>query len=83
MKTEFSRRFTAWVFLAALAMLWGGWMLIPVPLGPYVKPEDFAVIDENRYLFVWAYRSYFFGAVLMAMAAMALSKISFLPIWVV
>ncbi len=54
-------------------MLWGGWMLIPVPLGAYIKPEDFSIIDENRYRFVWAYRSYFFGAVLAAMAVIALS----------
>lgn len=75
MKSDFSTRFTGWVFLVALIMLWGGWMLIPVPLGPYVKTEDFFVIDANRYLFVWAYRSYFFGAVLTAMAVVALSTL--------
>jgi len=73
----FSTRFTGWVFLAAVAMLWGGWMLIPVAVGPYVQTEDFAVVDENRYRFVWAYRSYFFGAVLLAMAVVALSATVF------
>lgn len=75
MKTEFSTRFTAWVFLVAVIMSWGGWMLIPVSIGPYVKPGDFSVIDDSRYRFVWAYRSYFFGAVLTAMAVVALSAL--------
>ncbi len=71
----FATRFTGWVFLAAVAMLWGGWMLIPVDVGPYVEAGDFAVVDEYRYLFVWAYRSYFFGAVLTAMAVVALAAL--------
>lgn len=71
----YSTRFTAWTFLAAALMTWGGWMLIPVDVGAYVEVEDFSVIDENRYLFVWAYRSYFFGAVLTAMAVVALAAL--------
>lgn len=43
-------------------------MLIPVPVGPYVNAEDFAVVSENRYLFVWSYRSYFFGVVFFVVA---------------
>lgn len=71
----FSTRFTAWVFLAAMAMLWGGWMAIPVDLGPYVTVEDFAVIEDHRITFVWAYRCYFFGAVLSVMAVVGLSAL--------
>lgn len=72
----YSTRFTAWVFLVAVTMLWGGWVLIPVDVGPYAVLQDFSVIDEHRYLFVWAYRCFFFGAVLTAMAVVALAALA-------
>lgn len=75
MKTDFAVRFTAWLFVVAAVLAWGGWMLIPVDLGPYVQTEDFSIIDENRYLFVWSYRCYFFGSVLTAMAVTAMAAI--------
>lgn len=68
-------RFTAWLFLAAVALQWGGWTLIPVDVGPYVETTDFAVVDAHRQLFVWAYRCYFFGSVLLAMAVVALAAL--------
>ena len=75
MNQDFSTKFTAWSFIAAALMMWGGWMLIPVDVGPYVKPDDFAIVDASRYLFVWSYRFYFFGVVFSVIAVTALAAL--------
>ncbi len=75
MNQDFSTKFTGWSFLAAVAMMWGGWMLIPIPVGPYVEAEHFPVVSENRYLFVWAFRFYFFGVVFFVVALVALAAL--------
>jgi len=75
MKRDLPTLFPAWSFLAAFVMMWGGWMLIPIGVGPYVEAEDFAVVSEHRYLFVWAFRFYFFGVVFSVVALVALASL--------
>ncbi len=75
MNHDFSTKFTGWSFLAAALMMWGGWMLIPVPVGPYMQEADFGVVEANRMLFVWSYRTFFFGAVFTVVAIVALASL--------
>lgn len=76
MKRDVTTWFPGLSFLAAALMMWGGWMLIPMPVGPYMRPEDFPVITAHPYLFVWAFRFYFFGIAFSAVALVSLASMA-------
>jgi hypothetical protein len=61
------------MFLAAAAMLWGGWMLLPHHLGTYFQPNDFAEVHRHVHLWLWMYRVHIFGLVMTAMAMVTLT----------
>ncbi len=61
------------MFLAAAAMLWGGWALLPHHLGTYFHAEDFAAVGQHLHLWLWMYRIHLFGHVTTAMALVALA----------
>jgi hypothetical protein len=67
------RVFTGVLFLAAAAMLWLGWMLLPVRPGSHYQGGEFALIHEQLYLWIWLYRVHIFGMVTAAMALAALA----------
>jgi len=70
MNNDFSRDFTGWSFIAAALMLWGGWVLLPVHINIYFKPEDISVIQSHLTLYLWMYRIHIFGMII-AIASMA------------
>ena len=70
MNINFSRDFTGWSFIAAALMLWGGWILLPVHINIYFKPEDISAIQDHLTLYLWMYRVHIFGMII-AIAAMA------------
>ncbi len=71
MADNFSKRFTGWSFIAAALMLWGGWMLLPVHINIYFKPENIMTIQNSWTMYVWMYRLHIFGMItaIIAMAA--------------
>jgi hypothetical protein len=75
MLRDFSTRFTAWLFIAAGVMLWGGWLALPTRIGTYFQPDDFAKVSEDFYVWIWTYRVHLFGMVMTAMAVVALASL--------
>lgn len=69
---NFETRFTGWSFIVAALMLWLGWMLLPHQIGEYIVKEDFALVGENVWYWIWMYRIHIFGWVIMGIALMAL-----------
>src|SRR5262245_34438741 len=67
------RRFTGVLFIAAAAMLWLGWVLLPVKPGSHYEGGEFALIHEQFHLWIWLYRVHLFGMVTTAMALAALA----------
>jgi hypothetical protein len=61
-----------WSFLCAAAMLWLGAVLLPVKLGTFFDPGDFARVDRVLHRWIWLFRVHLFGYVLTAMAFVAL-----------
>ena len=70
MNNNFSRNFTGWSFIAAALMLWTGWMLLPVHINMYFRPEDISAIQDHLTLYLWMYRVHIFGMII-TVAAMA------------
>lgn len=73
---EFPSRFTGGLFLAAAAMLWLGWMLLPVHIGTFFEPDVFPSIRERFHFWIWMYRFHLFGMVMTAMALVALGAMT-------
>jgi len=81
-----SRRFTGGAFVAAAAMFWLGWMLLPVKIGAYFQPEVFPPIHQQLHLWLWLYRVHLFGMIttviaLFAFAAMTADSQSRVMVW--
>ncbi len=76
MKKGIETKFTGWSFLAAAALLWAGWMLLPHHIGEYFMTTDFAAIGENLWYWIWMYRIHIFGWVVMGIAIFALASIT-------
>ena len=72
---DFPTRFTAWSFVAAAIMLWGGWMLMPARIGTFFEPGDFARVYESYHLWIWTFRFHLFGMIVMPMALVALGSL--------
>jgi hypothetical protein len=64
---------TGSLFLAAAAMLYFGWILLPAKIGSYFVPTDFAAVRAHRRVWIWLYRIYLFGYIAAVMAFIALA----------
>ncbi len=76
MKKDFETKFTGWSFIVAAALLWLGWVLSPHHIGEYIAREDFDVIGENIWYWIWMYRIHIFGWVTLGIAMFALVAIT-------
>jgi len=76
MKKDFETKFTAWVFIFAAILLWGGWALSPHHIGEYIVASDFTAIGEDLWYWIWMFRFHIFGWVTMAIAIFALASIT-------
>ena len=76
MKNDFETKFTGWSFIVAAALLLFGWILSPHHIGEYIVEEDFAVIGENVWYWIWMYRIHIFGWVTMGIALFALVSLT-------
>lgn len=74
--SDFATRFTAYAFLAAAVMLWGGWAALPAHIGTFFRPDDFAAVNEHWWWWVWAFRFHLFGMVVTAMALVSLASLA-------
>jgi hypothetical protein len=73
--SDFEVNVTGGFFLAASAMLWLGWILLPAKLGDYFVPTDFPAVLGRRRLWIWLYRVHLFGHVVAVMAFVALATL--------
>lgn len=71
--TDFTSRVTGWLFVAAAATLWLGWVLLPARMGAFFRPRDFAAIRASYRRWIWLFRLHIFGYVTTVMAAAALA----------
>lgn len=78
-RRDFCTTFVACAFLAAAALLWGGWLLLPVRIGTYFQPDDFAHVAERFHVWIWMYRLHLFGMVISAIALVALASLVTAP----
>ncbi len=69
--TDLTIGVTGWLFVAAAAMLWLGWTLLPVRLGTFLEPGDFGRVHARLHLWIWLYRLHLFGQVFTVMAFVA------------
>ena len=79
MKRTFATTVIGWFFCLAGLMMWLGWMIMPLHIGVYFEPADFAAIHEHFHLWIWMYRVHLFGYVVAAMAVVALAAVSTEP----
>ena len=75
MNSDFSRRFTGWSFIAAALMFWGGWMLLPLHINIYFKPENILTIQDDLTLYIWMYRLHIFGMITTIVAMSAIGTV--------
>src|SRR5512136_1542526 len=75
MKRNDSTRITGWMFITGALMLWGGWVLLPVHIGTFFKPDDFAAVHEHLHWWIWLYRIHLFGFLVTVMALVALAAV--------
>lgn len=73
MTRTFSLAVVGWLFVGAAAMLWLGWMIMPVHIGTFFQPGDFAAVYDQLHFWIWTYRIYLFGFLTALMALAALS----------
>jgi hypothetical protein len=66
---------TGWLFIGAALMLWFGWTLLPVRLGPFFESKDFGEVYSRLRLWIWLYRIHMFGYLVTVMAFAALAAI--------
>src|SRR5688572_19906699 len=71
----FSARFTGCAFIAAAAMYWLGWMLLPVRIGDYFHPDVFGGIRAHLHLWLWLYRVHLFGMITAVIALVAFAAL--------
>jgi len=73
MKRNYSTGVTGWLFIAGALMFWGGWVLLPLHIGTFFKPEDFATVRAHLHWWIWLYRVHLFGFLVIVMAFVALA----------
>lgn len=67
---------TGLFFIAAGAMLWLGWFLLPFRPGAFFRPGDFAAIRARFLPWIRMYRLHIFGYLVTVMAAAALAALT-------
>ena len=72
---DFELCVTGWLFIGAASMLWFGWTLLPVRIGPFFEPKNFGEVYSRLRLWIWLYRIYIFGYLVTVMAFAALAAI--------
>ena len=77
MNKNFETKFTAWAFIIAAILLWGGWFLSPHNVGEYFVASDFESIGESVWYWIWMFRFHIFGWVTMGIALFALWTLLF------
>lgn len=75
MKRDYSTGVTGWLFIAGALMFWGGWVLLPVHIGTFFKPDDFAAVHAHLHWWIWLYRVHLFGFLVSVMAFVALAAV--------
>jgi hypothetical protein len=75
MKRNYSTGITGWMFIAGALMLWGGWVLLPVHIGTFFKPDDFSAVYAHLHWWIWLYRIHLFGFMVTVMAFAALAAV--------
>lgn len=55
-------------------MLWLGWMLLPVRIGAFFQPDDFATVYDRFHFWIWMFRIHLFGTVTAVAAMVALGS---------
>lgn len=71
MNRDFSTTVVASFFLVGAALIWLGWMAMPVHLGVYFLPENFPAIMAQFHLWIWMFRFHLFGDLISVMALVA------------
>lgn len=66
---------TGWLFIAAAAMNWLGWVLLPVKIIDYFKADVFSKVDERFRVWIWLFRLHLFGYLVVVMAFVALGTL--------
>ncbi|HEX5387309.1 MAG TPA: hypothetical protein VFW66_11445 [Gemmatimonadales bacterium] len=64
---------SGWFFVAAAALTWLGWFLLPAKPGAFFAADDFTRIRTRYSAWIWLYRFHIFGYVITLMAAAALA----------
>jgi hypothetical protein len=75
MQRDFSSRATGSFFVAAAAMVWLGWMLLPVHIGEFFRPGDFDAVYSQRRFWIWMFRLHLFGMITTVIALAALGTL--------
>jgi hypothetical protein len=70
---RFALQVTGWLFVAAAAMHWLGWMFLPVQPSAFFRPPHFGAIRAVYRRWIWLYRVHIFGYIGTVMAAAALA----------
>ena len=73
--SEFPAFVTGLLFIAAALMLWLGWTLLPVRLGPFFEPRDFERVYARLHFWIWMYRLHLFGHLVTVMAFVAFATL--------
>jgi hypothetical protein len=71
MNRDFPTTVVASFFIVGAALIWLGWMAMPVHLGVYFLPENFPAIMERFHLWIWMFRFHLFGDLITVMALVA------------
>lgn len=66
---------TGWAFIIGSLMLWFGQVLLPVKIGTFFKPDDFARVRKRFHAWIWLYRVHLFGYMVTFMAFVALAAL--------
>jgi len=66
---------TGWLFIGAASMLWFGWTLLPVRIGPFFESKVFGEVYSRLRLWIWLYRIHIFGYLVTVMAFAALAAL--------
>ena len=73
---SFETQVTGGLFIAAAAMMWLGWTLLPAKIGDYLVADDFPAVRAHRRPWIWLYRVHLFGYVIGVMAFVALATLA-------
>jgi len=66
---------TGWLLIAAAAMLWVGWTLLPVRIGTFFRWDDFPRVHRRLHVWIWLFRVHLFGHLMAVMGLVALAAL--------